>query len=96
MKNMVTQAQLAERLGVSRSTLRRYLASDKLPPPHAILGHTKLWNDRWLTTWLSSQQSNAKKAEQAAEFTKVRAEQEQFERENPHIAALNKKIRGTR
>lgn len=88
MKGMITQAQLAEQCGVSRPTLRRWLASGKIPAPHAILGHTKLWNERWLTTWLSSQQSNAKKAQQQAA---LRAERDQFEREKPFAAAAARK-----
>lgn len=96
MKGMVNAEQLAALCGVSRPTLRRWLASGKLPQPHAVLGHTKLWNERWLTTWLSSQQRNLKAAEQAAELAKVRAEQEQYERDNPHIAELNKKLRTMR
>lgn len=68
MKGMVNAAQLAERLGVSRPTLRRWQASGKLPAPHAVLGQTKLWNERWLTTWLSSQQSKMKKAQQQADL----------------------------
>lgn len=58
MKGMMNQAQLAERFGVTRSTLRRWLAAGKLPAPHAVLGQTKLWSEKRLTAWLSSQQSN--------------------------------------
>lgn len=84
MKGMLNQAQLAERCGVTRSTLRRWLASGKLPQPHAVLGQTKLWNERWLTTWLSSQQSNIR---QAADRAELRAEREKFAREKPFAAA---------
>ncbi|UNP89649.1 helix-turn-helix domain-containing protein [Aeromonas encheleia] len=90
MKGMINAVQLAERLGVSRPTLRRWLASGKLPPPHAVLGQTKLWNERWLTTWLSSQQKNQSRAlDQAV----IRAEQAKFERESPFSAAAIKKCR---
>jgi len=90
MKGMLNAEQLAERCGVSRPTLRRWLADGKLPPPHAVLGQTKLWNERWLTTWLSSQQSKMKQAQQQAE---LRAEQAKFEREKPFAAAAVRKCR---
>lgn len=84
MKGMVNQTQLAELCGVSRPTLRRWLADGKLPPPHAVLGQTKLWNERWLTTWLSSQQQNRRRASVQAALL---AEKAKLERERPHVAA---------
>lgn len=90
MKGMLNAEQLAERCGVSRPTLRRWLADGKLPPPHAVLGHTKLWNERWLTTWLSSQQRNLKAARDRAQLA---AEQAKFEREQPFAAAAVRKCR---
>ncbi|MDM5076618.1 hypothetical protein OB931_09545 [Aeromonas media] len=90
MKGMVNAAQLAERIGVSRPTLRRYLASGKLPAPHAVLGQTKLWNERWLTTWLTSQQSKMKAAQEKAELL---AEQAKFAREHPYSVAAVRKCR---
>lgn len=87
MKGMVNAAQLADRCGVSRPTLRRWLASGKLPAPHAVLGQTKLWNEKWLTTWLSSQQRNLKAAQEKADLL---AEQAKFAQEKPHAAAARK------
>ncbi|MFQ2857166.1 helix-turn-helix transcriptional regulator [Aeromonas caviae] len=90
MKGMINAEQLAERCGVSRPTLRRWLASGKLPAPHAVLGQTKLWNERWLTTWLSSQQRNQKAAQEKAELL---AEQAKFAQEKPFAAAAVRKCR---
>lgn len=90
MKGMLNADQLAERCSVSRSTVRRWLADGKLPPPHAVLGQTKLWNERWLTTWLSSQQRNLKAA---ADRALLAAEKAKFEQEHPFAAAAVKKCR---
>lgn len=90
MKGMLNAAQLAEQCGVSRPTLRRWLASGKLPAPHAVLGQTKLWNERWLTAWLSSQQKNLRHAREQIE---LQAERAKFERENPLLAAQLRKCR---
>ena len=88
MKGMLNAEQLAERCGVSRPTLRRWLADGKLPPPHAVLGQTKLWNERWLTRWLSSQQSNVRAARERAELA---AEKAKYERDHPFAAAAARK-----
>ncbi|MND40310.1 Helix-turn-helix domain protein [compost metagenome] len=90
MKGMLNAEQLAERCGVSRPTLRRWLADGKLPPPHAVLGQTKLWNERWLTRWLSSQQSNVRAARERAELAAKKAK---FEQEQPFVAAAIRKCR---
>lgn len=93
MKGMIGVEQLAEWIGVSRPTLRRWLADGKLPPPHAVLGQTKLWNERWLVRWLSEQQRRVRDAERASEMAKVKAEQAEFERTSPLLAAQLRRCR---
>jgi len=43
MQRYVSDAQLAERYGVSRSTIWRWVARDLLPPPEQLSPGTTRW-----------------------------------------------------
>lgn len=66
LAGVVTLAQVAEIMGVSVATVRRWLRDGHLPQP-ATLGRTKVWNRRRLVSFLATK---AMKAEQAAAASK--------------------------
>ncbi len=61
LAGVVTMAQVAEIMGVSVPTVRRWLRNGHLPQP-ATLGRTKVWNRRRLESFLATQALKAEKA----------------------------------
>ena len=51
------QSDLIERLGVSISTLRRWIAEDKFPAPIRV-DRALLWREQTVLDWLAKQEQN--------------------------------------
>jgi excisionase family DNA binding protein len=55
---LVTQAQLAEKLSVSKQTVWRMLGKGQLPPMITIGSRSKRWHAEDINEWLQSLKNN--------------------------------------
>ena len=51
MAEYLTIGDIADRLGVSRSTITAYKARKQMPKPDKQYGRTPLWRESTITTW---------------------------------------------
>jgi excisionase family DNA binding protein len=63
MAAYVTAAQVAEQLGVSVKTLRRWVAAGDFPPPISKRGHVQRWRAKTVEDWGNRREREAEKAQ---------------------------------
>lgn len=52
MDGYLTTDQLAERLGIKRTTVHRYRVRGDIPEPDEYVGRTPLWSAEHIDAWL--------------------------------------------
>lgn len=52
MEGFLTTDQLAERLGIQRSSVYRYRTRGDIPEPDEYVGRTPLWSAKSVDAWL--------------------------------------------
>lgn len=53
MKGFLTSEEVAQRLGIQRSSVHRYRVRGDIPEPDDYAGRTPLWAEASFTAWLN-------------------------------------------
>lgn len=63
LEDLVTGAEAARRLGVSRERLRQLSAREDFPPPLGVLGRAKVWSNTDIARWAAAQDRQYRRAD---------------------------------